>query len=300
MRVVFIGTGAIAVPALRMLRAKHDLAAVITQPDQPAGRKQRITPPPIKMAMTGNAVVILQPPRLRSDDIIAKLRALNPEVVVVMAYGQILPRTLLQIPRFGCLNLHASLLPRWRGAAPIQAAIAAGDHESGITVMYMNEDLDAGDILLQRRIDIEPVATGGSLHDRIASLAPEALVDALTLLQNGSAPRLPQENSLATYAPKLEREHSRIDWDEAAEVIERKIRAFNPWPVAFTTVRDAQHGRERNLKIFRASLVPENHAGWVFKARGGGIAPLEVQLEGSRRMSAEEFLRGHPSMRTLF
>ena len=151
-----------------------------------------------------------------------------------MAYGQILPSDVLEIPRIACLNLHASLLPRWRGAAPIQAAIAAGDGETGITVMYMDEGLDTGDILLQRRIEIQPKETGGSLHDRLAQIAPEALLEALRLLAAGDAPRIPQDNAQATYAPKLKREHGQIDWSESAEVIERKIRAFNPWPGAFT------------------------------------------------------------------
>jgi methionyl-tRNA formyltransferase len=291
MRIVFIGTGAIGVPVLRMLREKHDLAAVVTQPDKPAGRSKKITPPPIKLVVAESAITILQP--LRIKDAVAQIRSLAPELIVVMAYGQILPRAVLDIAPLGCLNLHASLLPRWRGAAPIQAAIAAGDQETGITVMYMDEGLDTGDILLLRRIEIAPDETGGSLYDRLAQLAPEAFSDALALLANGRAPRIPQDDSGVTYAPKLERAHGRINWSEAAEVIERKIRAFNPRPGAFTRVLDEKDARPRALKIFRAAIVSENHAGLMFKAADGAISPLEVQLEGSRRMSAEEFLRGH-------
>jgi len=161
------------------------------------------------------------------------IRALKPDVIVVMAYGQILPRGVLETPRVACLNLHASLLPRWRGAAPIQAAIAAGDRETGITVMYMDEGLDTGDILLQRKIAIASNETGGSLHDKLAQIAPEALAEAILLLDKEKAPRLSQENELVTYASKLERKHGRIDWSESAETIERKIRAFDPWPGAF-------------------------------------------------------------------
>ena len=172
-----------------------------------------------------------------------------PDVIVVMAYGQILPREVLEIPKIACLNLHASILPRWRGAAPIQAAIAAGDRETGITVMYMDEGLDTGDILLEEKIEIARTETGGSLHDRLAEIAPEALRDAISLLSKGDAPRTSQESELATYAPKLEREHGRIDWTESADVIERKIRAFNPWPGAF--MRDPA----TQVEDFRASIV---------------------------------------------
>jgi methionyl-tRNA formyltransferase len=193
------------------------------------------------------------------------------------------------------LNLHASLLPRWRGAAPIQAAIAAGDGETGITVMYMDAGLDTGDILLQRKIDIRPDDTGGSLHDRLGEIAPEALLEALPMLQSGTAPRVPQDKSRATLAPKLEREDGRIDWNEPAEVIERKIRAFNPWPGAFAKMAG------RNLKIFSATIVDlsgkpgtvlrsENEI--VIAAREGALSLGEVQLEGKQRMPAAEFARG--------
>ena len=220
-------------------------------------------------------------------------------MVVVVAYGQILPRDVLEIPRVACLNLHASLLPRWRGAAPVQAAIAAGDCETGITVMYMDEGLDTGDILLQRNVEILPNDTGGSLHDRLAQIAPETLLESLRLLAAGNAPRIPQDNARATYAPKLKREHGQIDWSESAEAIERKIRAYNPWPGAFMKV-DRQ-----NLKVFSASVVDLNgQPGEILRsdkdlivATGKGALSLaEVQLEGKRRMSAAEFLRGHGAL----
>src|SRR5438094_10147709 len=161
---------------------------------------------------------------------------LGTDALVVVAYGQILPRTVLEIPKIACLNLHASLLPRWRGAAPIHAAIAAGDRETGITVMYMDEGLDTGDILLQRSVEILPNDTGGSLHDRLARIAPEALLESLRLVAAGNAPRIAQDNARATHAPKLKREHGQIDWSESAEAIERKITAYNPWPGAFMKV----------------------------------------------------------------
>jgi methionyl-tRNA formyltransferase len=296
MRVVFIGTGAIGVPALRMLleTREHELIGVVTQPDKPVGRKQTVTPPAIKAAAADFGIPILQPERIKREEAVAEIRGLAPELIVVMAYGQILPRAVLEIPKLGCLNLHASLLPRWRGAAPIQAAIAAGDRESGITAMYMDEGLDTGDILWQRKIAIAPDETGGSLHDRLAQLAPKALAEALTLLEEGRAQRIEQDETHATYAPKLEREDGRIDWSEPAEVIERKIRAFNPWPGAFTTI--CEQGRERTLKIFRAAIVSDREQGLTFRTADGFIAARDVQLEGSRRMNAEEFLRGHPQL----
>jgi methionyl-tRNA formyltransferase len=304
MRILFIGTGKIGVPVLRsLLQSEEDeLVGVVTQPDKPAGRAQRIEAPPIKLALAGSALPILQPARIKREETVAEIRALAPDVIVVMAYGQILPRSLIEIPRVACLNLHASLLPRHRGAAPIQAAIVAGDRQSGITVMYMDEGLDTGDILSKSCLEIAADETGGSLHDRLADIAPAALNEALTHLRKGDAPRIPQDSSVASYAPKLERENGRIDWTESATLIERKIRAFNPWPGAFTLVRN-EAGRERKLKIFSAGVVAaaakkapgdilRSGGSIVILANEGALSLGEVQLEGKRRMGAAEFLRG--------
>jgi methionyl-tRNA formyltransferase len=297
MRVLFIGTGEIGVPVLRWLMEspEHEVVGVVTQPDKPVGREQRIEAPPVKAALAGSNLPVLQPKRIR--DAVADLQALSPDVIAVMAYGQILPRTVLEIPRIACLNLHASLLPRHRGAAPIQAAIAEGDRETGITVMYMDEGLDTGDMLLQKQIQITADETGGSLHDRLAEIAPAALQEALAQLENGTAPRIPQDSSAATYAAKLEREDGRIDWSEPAALIERKIRAFDPWPGAFAILRD-EAGRERKLKVFRGSVLDSCSAdpsNLIIPTKRGALRLDEVQLEGKRRMSAEEFLRGRKS-----
>src|SRR5438046_10614021 len=223
MRILFIGTGEIGLPTLRMLSnwREHKLVGVVTQPDKPAGRDQRLTSPSPKQAVQdlGLDLPVLQPDLIKSLESVAASRALKPDVIVVMAYGQILPCDVLETPRVSCLNLHASVLPRWRGAAPIQAAIAAGDCETGITAMYMDEGLDTGDILLQRDVEILPNETGGALHDRLAQIAPEVLLEALRLVAAGNAPRIPQDNARATYAPKLKREHGLIDWSESAEAI---------------------------------------------------------------------------------
>jgi methionyl-tRNA formyltransferase len=313
MRIVFIGTGEIGVPTLQaLLKSEHEVVGVVTQPDKPVGRTQLVEPPPIKKALVSSApgaspartgralpMPVLQPARIKDLQAIEEIRALKPDVIVVMAYGQILPRDVLEIPKIACLNLHASLLPRWRGAAPIQAAIAAGDHETGITVMYMDDGLDTGDILLQRTIDIVPADTGGSLHDRLAKVAPEVLLESLQLLAKESARRMPQDNALATYAPKLKREDGKIDWTGPADAIERKIRAFDPWPGAFMTIlANGAH----NLKIFSATVVGlrgtpgeilKRQNDLVVAAGKGALSLREVQLEGKRRMSAGEFLRGH-------
>src|SRR5437588_1565993 len=266
MRIVFIGTGEIGVPTLRALQKSEDeLVGVVTQPDKPAGRTQKITAPPIKKMLIGSGLNanpvqdsprragIFQPARIKDPEAINQIRALAPDVIVVMAYGQILPRAVLEIPKIASLNLHASLLPRWRGAAPIQAAIAAGDHETAITVMYMDEGLDTGDILLQHKIAISPTETGATLHDRLAQIAPEALLESLRLLAAGNAPRVPQDKSLANYAPKLNREAGRLNWNESAEAIERKIRAYNPWPGTFMKIGGP--GTTKNLKVFAASVI---------------------------------------------
>jgi len=294
MRVLYIGTGEIGVPVLRSLlkSSEHELVGVVTQPDKPVGRAQRIEAPPIKAALGEATVPVLQPKRIKAEEAIAEIRTLAPEVIVVMAYGQILPRAVLEIPRIACLNLHASLLPRHRGAAPIQAAIVAGDRETGISVMHMDEGLDTGDVLLEKRIEIMPHETGGSLHNRLAEIAPAALGEALGALRDGTAPRIPQDSSRATHAGKLEREDGRLNWDEPAALLERKIRAFDPWPGAFALLRD-EAGRERKLKIFRAHVESGAGRPLSFPAGDGILALDEVQLEGKRRMSAEEFLRGY-------
>jgi methionyl-tRNA formyltransferase len=255
------------------------------------------------------SVPILQPARIRERDSIEQVRALTPDVIVVMAYGQILPASVLEIPRVACLNLHASLLPKHRGAAPIQAAIVAGDAESGISLIYMDVGLDTGDLLLQTPLLLSPDETGGSLHDRLAQIAPDALFSALDRLEAGTAPRIPQDHSLATYAPKLTREDGKLDWTEPADIIERKIRAFDPWPGAFSHLANAS-GKLHKLKIFRASVVRQETAepGSISRpnetpivATGCGTLRLdEVQLEGKRRMSAVDFFRGFSSPRVHF
>lgn len=305
MRIVYLGTGDIGLPTLEMLfkSAEHHVLAVVTQPDKPVGRHQELQAPPVKQLALRHHVPIFQPVKLRERSAIDQIKYLRPDVIVVMAYGQILPREVLQIPSIACLNLHASLLPRHRGAAPIQAAIESGDRESGITVMYMAEGLDTGDILLKRATKIDQRDTGGTLHDRLANLAPDALREALLLLKQGRAPRIPQNDAEATYAAKLSREHGEIQWTASREEIDRKIRAMNPWPSAYTWL-PTEDGPKK-LKVFTCALnnratgqpgevLLADKNGITVATGQGSIILREIQLEGKRRMEAKDFLLGHP------
>ncbi len=298
-----MGTGEIGVPAFRGLLEMpgYEVVAVVTQPDKPVGRKQELHASAIKRLAVARGVPVLQPVKMRAPEAVAEIAALAADVIVVMAYGQILPKAVLEAPRLACLNLHASLLPRWRGAAPIQAAIEAGDCVSGVTVMYMAEGLDTGDILLMRETPITDTDTGGSLHDRLGEVAAAALAEALPLIVAGTAPRTPQDDARANYAAKLSRENGRIEWQASAAQIDLRIRAMNPWPAAHTFLPTP--AGQRQLKVFAARVeVAQGSPGEVLAADGSGILVAakegavlltEIQLEGKRRMSAEEFLRGH-------
>lgn len=305
MRVVFIGTGEIGLPTLRWLldAVEHEVVAVVTQPDKPVGRAQALTAPATKQLAIAHRVPVLQPERIRhhADD----LKALEPDVAVVVAYGQILSQEVLDVPRFGCLNIHASLLPKFRGASPIQAAILEGESMTGVTIMFMDAGMDTGDILSYSAIPILPEDTGGSLHDRLALLAPSALEEALQLLANGIAPRQPQDDTLATHVGKLKRTDGRMDWRLQARRLERMVRAYNPWPGTHTWISNGTLRRQLKIHGVRAheeasgcpvaGTVLRSHpeAGlWV--ACGSGVLELtEVQVEGGRRMQIGEFLRGH-------
>ncbi len=302
MKIVFVGSGDIGLPSLRALLDDPcvEVCALVTQPDRAAGRGLREKPSVIKELALARGLPVLQPARLRDPAAIAAVAAFAPDLLVVMAYGQILSQALLDVPPLGCLNLHASLLPRHRGAAPIHAAILAGDVVSGVTVMWMDAGLDTGDVLLAEECGMGPEETAGSLHDRLGEMAPVALAKALTLLREGRAPRVPQGEASATYAPKLDRESGRIDWRESADEIVRKIRALHPWPGAFTECL-LEDGQTLRLKIHRAAVqVGSLSTGAVAPGSflvgcgAGGLVELaEIQAPGGKRMSAADFLRGH-------
>ncbi len=300
-----MGSGEIGLPTLRWLlqSPKVHLVGLVTQPDKPVGRSQALTAPAPKQLAGSIGIPVLQPPRVRKPEALADIAALRPDLIVVMAYGQILPKALLEIPTITCLNLHASLLPRHRGAAPIQSSILAGDTTSGITVMYMAEGLDTGDILLQKSLSIRHRETGSSLHDRLAALAPETLETALEMLIREEAPRLTQVEDQATYAGKLDRDSGLVDWSESCWQIDRLIRAMNPWPGAYTLL--PADGSPRRFKLHRVlpmhrrigapgKVLGSTNRGLIVGTGSGSILLLEVQLEGKRRMSAREFVRGFP------
>lgn len=300
-----MGSGDIGLPSLRWLGSGPNiqLVAVVTQPDKPVGRSQKLTAPPPKELASSFGVPVLQPAKVRKPEPLAEIRAFLPDLIVVMAYGQILPKALLEMPPIACINLHASLLPRHRGAAPIQAAILAGDRETGITTMHMAEGLDTGDIILQHSIPVRYRETGGSLHDRLAELGPAILEETIIRLAAGTAPRIKQDESQANYAPKLDRDSGRIDWTQPAIYLDRLVRAMTPWPGAYTVLESS--GNLLRLKLHRVlpmhrlagapgTVIRHVRRGIIVGTGEGSLLLLEVQLEGKRRMNADEFLRGFP------
>ena len=301
MKIVYLGSGEIGVPALEWLLGDPgiELRAVVTQPDRAAGRGMSVRISRIKELAVSRGVEVFQPPKVRAPEAVEHIAAFEPDLLVVMAYGQILPQSLLDVPRLGALNLHASLLPRHRGAAPVHAAILAGDRVTGITSMWMDAGLDTGDMLLRSEIAIAPDETAGSLHDRLAALAPEVLRVSIRLIREGTAPRLKQDEGLATYAPKLDRASGRIDWSRSAEEIARRVRALHPWPGSQADLILAG-GQTVTVKIHRAiaalgTAAPGVIVGGLRVGCGGGglLDILELQLPGGRAMTAADFLRGH-------
>ncbi len=297
-RIVFMGTPEFACPTLSALLAGPDrVVGVVCQPDRPRARGLALAPPPVKTLAIAHGVPVLQPLKVRGPDFLAALRELAPDLVVVAAYGRILPRAVLDLPPRGSLNVHASILPRHRGAAPIQHAILAGDAETGITIVAMSEEMDAGDVLLVRRTPIRSDDTGGTLGDRLAQLGATALTDAIAGLRDGSIRPVPQPPDGITFAPRIERDHTRLDWTRPASALERAVRAFAPEPGAFTTFEGAP------LKVFRAVLRPGAGPpgtvvdaatdGLVVAAGDGTLALVEVQPPGKRRMRIGAFLAGH-------
>jgi len=297
MRIAFLGTAELAVPCFEAVAKMpgQEVVAVVTQPDRPKGRDLKPAPPPVKVAAERLGLPIQQPLKIRETGAIEAMKALQPDLVIVVAYGQILPKSVLEIPRLGCVNVHTSLLPRWRGAAPIQCAVLHGDRETGVTTMYMDEHMDTGDIILQRTELIRADDTSATLHDRLARLGPELLVETAMLIAEGKAPRAKQDEARATYAKKIAKEDGRIDWTRSAVDIERQVRAFNPWPSAYSQLGDLM------LKIWKAEVVegPTGNPGdvlpdFVVVTGRGGLRVLELQPANGKRMAVDAFLRGHP------
>ena len=300
MRVIFMGTPDFSVGALKSLAENgYEIAGVVTQPDKPRGRGKASSMTPVKEAALELGLTVYQPSRVREQSFMDTVRALNPDVIVVSAFGQIIPKALLELPRYGCVNIHASLLPKYRGAAPIQWAVMDGEPVSGVTIMQMDEGLDTGDMLAKTEVPLDPDETGGSLFDKLSRAGAELLIRTLPALEQGTlTPEKQPLESPTAYARMIRKEDGRIDWNLEAEAIERRIRGLNPWPSAYTELTG------KILKIWRAEVLPKESGqtpGTVTEAGKGGFCVqtgkgvlrlLEVQLEGKKRMDAQAFLRG--------
>ena len=304
LRIIFAGTPDFAATALSaLIQSEHEVVAVYTQPDRPAGRGRKLRASPVKEVALENHIPVLQPDNLKEPHAQQELASFNADVMVVAAYGLILPQVILDTPRLGCLNIHASLLPRWRGAAPIQRAIAAGDKESGITIMQMNAGLDTGDILQLSSCPINDEDSGGSLHDRLAEIGASAILQTLEIIDSDKIKPEPQDDALATYAHKLDKKEAQINWQNSVTEIERLIRAFNPWPVAFTQLED------KSFRLWQAQALPlqsdtkaDITPGTVISCDKKGIdiscgegvlRILKLQPSGSKAMDVAAFMNGH-------
>lgn len=302
MKILFMGTPDFAVPSLQeMIQAGHDLVGVFTQPDKPKNRGMKLQPPPVKVCAEGHGIPVFQPTKLRDGSALEIIHGLAPDLIVVAAYGRILPKEMLEAPPMGCINVHSSLLPKYRGAAPIHWAILRGETETGVTIMDMAEELDAGDIITQAATPIDPDETVESLHDRLAQLGAKLLVETLVQLEQGTAVRTPQDPALVSFAPLLSRDLSPLDWSRPARQLHDQVRGLIPWPAAA-----AELGGTR-CKIFAAAVLDETtqqppgsiltagKEGLTLACGGGTILRIDqLQPDGKKRMAATDFLRGHP------
>lgn len=313
MRIIFLGSPAFAVPSLEaLLEAGHDVAAVVTQPDRPSGRGHAMTPPPVKVAAIEHGLPVLQPERVSTVESVAELATYEPDVLVVAAYGQILRRRLLDLPKRGSINVHASLLPRWRGASPIAASVLAGDERTGVTIMEVVRALDAGAMISKVEEVISPFDTTGSLEQRLSLAGAKLLAETISGWHDGVIQPQEQDESLVTYAPQLKREDARLDWSLPAVQLWRNVRGYSPWPIVFTTLPDGEE-----LKVFEAwplegdsgnapgtllgaeTLPAEAQAtepAWTVQTGAGRLALLQIQKAGRRRTSGLEFFRSQPAL----
>ncbi|PTJ89964.1 methionyl-tRNA formyltransferase [Staphylococcus simulans] len=298
-RIIFMGTPDFSTKVLEMLIAKEDVIAVVTQPDRPVGRKRVMTPPPVKEVALQNGIEVYQPEKISQSEDLQTLFDLKPDLIVTAAFGQILPKALLDAPRLGAINVHASLLPKYRGGAPIHQAIIDGEKETGVTIMYMAPKLDAGDIISQQAIDIEANDDVGSMHDKLSFLGTDLLAKTLPDIINGTNERIEQNEEEATFASNISREDERIDWSKSAQDIYNHIRGLSPWPVAYTKLDD------KNMKLYQAHIVEgkEGKPGEIIETTkkaiivGTGssdaIALTDIQLSGKKRMPTANFLSGY-------
>jgi len=300
MKVIFMGSPDFAVPALEALLEHHEVALVVTQPDKPAGRGKKLKPPPVKVVAERAGIPVAQPRSARKPEFAEQLRAIGADIAVVVAYGKILPQPVLDAPRLGCINIHGSLLPAYRGAAPIQWAVIDGLAETGVTIMQLDEGMDTGPMLLDRRVTIEPTDTAGTMHDKLAPVGAQAMLEALAGLEAGTLETRPQDHERSSHAPMLSKEDGRVDWRLDADAVRNRVRGVDPWPGAF-----AMLDGER-IKLFAAAPSEGSGApGEIVAADGdaihvacgaGAVALGELQAPGKRRMSAAAFASGRPDL----
>lgn len=307
LRIVFAGTPEFAAEHLKaLLGSRHQVIAVYSQPDRPAGRGKKLSASPVKEVALAHDIPVYQPLNFKSPEAIAELASLDADLMVVVAYGLILPKAVLETPRLGCINVHASILPRWRGAAPIQRAIEAGDSETGVTIMQMDVGLDTGDMLIKAFCPILAEDTAATLHDKLITIGAPALLQALDGIQAGSSTPEPQDDSLSNYAPKLAKEEAALNWQLSAAELERKVRAFNPFPVAHTKLMGAAD--DQRIRVWAATTsgatntaTPgvitriDEHGLWVACAQGQLVLE-QLQLPGKKALKVDEILRGHPDL----
>ncbi len=305
--IIFAGTPEFAAEHLKaLIGSRHKVIAVYSQPDRPAGRGKKLTASPVKEVALAHDIPVYQPQNFKSDEAKAELAALNADLMVVVAYGLILPKAVLDAPRLGCINVHASILPRWRGAAPIQRAIEAGDTETGVTIMQMDVGLDTGDMLIKTFCPILASDTGGILHDRLLTIGTPALLEALEQIQSGQTNPIQQDDSVSNYAPKLHKEEAALNWQLPSLELERKVRAFNPFPVAHTKPEGASD--DARIRVWMANAVDkassaplgsitqiDTHGVWVSCSQGQLILE-NIQLPGKKALNVGEILRGHPDL----
>lgn len=298
MKIVFMGTPDFAVPSLERLVADgHEILGVFTQPDKPQGRGYKLVAPPVKQAALAHGLTVYQPAKMRDGQALEILKELQPQLICVVAYGKILPREILELPEFGCINVHGSLLPKYRGAAPIQWSVIHGEPVTGVTTMYMAEGLDTGDMILKKETPIGENETYGELNARLSEIGAEALSETVRLVEEGKAPRTPQDDALSCYAPMLDKELAVLDFTKPAAQLHHQICGMNPWPVAYTMLDG------KRLKVYRSQMAPaEAGSGkpgqvlskkkFIVACGEGALELCEVQLEGSKRMDGAAFLNG--------
>ncbi len=300
MRVIFMGTPEFAVPSLEALLQKHEVVLVVTQPDKPKGRGKKMMPTPIKACAMAHGIPVLQPEKVKEAQVIEELRKYQPDLIAVTAFGQILTEPILELPKYGCINVHGSLLPKYRGAAPMQWAIINGETVTGITTMYMAKGLDSGDMLLKKEVTILPQDTFAQVHDKMAEVGAQLLLDTLDALEAGTLKRIPQDHDAATYAPMITRETGHIDWNHSGQDIQNLIRGLNPAPAAYTVYEG------ETLKIFSAErlemptegddcgmIVSVTKKGFAVACKDCCLLITELQAKGGKRMTADAYLRGH-------